>query len=104
MYIICQNRLTGADISVVIREALMCPIRKIQTATHFKKVTGPSRRDPNRVIDDLLTPCLSDDPNGIKMTWMDIDGDKLLEPVITQVSRSVIFYSFKNENVLSLFY
>lgn len=29
---------SGADIHVWIRDALMQPIRKIQTATHFKKV------------------------------------------------------------------
>lgn len=28
---------SGADISTVVRDALMQPIRKIQNATHFKK-------------------------------------------------------------------
>lgn len=27
---------SGADISVVVREALMMPVRKVQTSTHFK--------------------------------------------------------------------
>lgn len=29
---------SGADISVIVRDALMQPIRKVQSATHFKKV------------------------------------------------------------------
>lgn len=34
------NRYTGADISVAIRDALMEPVRRIQSATHFKKVSS----------------------------------------------------------------
>jgi SpoVK/Ycf46/Vps4 family AAA+-type ATPase len=29
---------SGADISIVVRDALMQPVRKVQNATHFKKV------------------------------------------------------------------
>lgn len=29
---------SGADISVLVRDALMQPVRKVQSATHFKKV------------------------------------------------------------------
>ncbi len=29
---------SGADISVIVRDALMQPIRKVQTSTHFKCV------------------------------------------------------------------
>lgn len=29
---------SGADISVLVRDALMWPVRKVQSATHFKKV------------------------------------------------------------------
>lgn len=30
---------SGADISVIVRDALMQPVRKVQSATHFKKVS-----------------------------------------------------------------
>jgi len=30
---------SGADIQLVVRDALMQPIRKVQTATHFKDVS-----------------------------------------------------------------
>jgi len=75
---------SGADISIVVRDALMSPIRLIQSATHFKRVSGPSRKDPNKIVHDLLTPCSPGDPGAVVMTWVDIDGEKLLEPVITK--------------------
>ena len=31
---------SGADIQVVVRDALMQPVRKVQTATHFRQVSG----------------------------------------------------------------
>ncbi|KAM4557137.1 vacuolar protein sorting-associated protein 4B isoform 1-T1 [Fundulus diaphanus] len=74
---------SGADISVIVRDALMQPVRKVQSATHFKRVRGPSRSDPNAIIDDLLTPCSPGDPNAIEMTWMEVPGEKLLEPVVS---------------------
>lgn len=75
---------SGADIGIVVRDALMSPIRLIQNATHFKKVRGPSRKDPSVIVNDLLQPCSPGDPGAIEMTWMEIDGDKLLEPLITK--------------------
>lgn len=34
-----SERYSGADISIVVREALMLPVRKVQTSTHFKYVS-----------------------------------------------------------------
>ena len=76
---------SGADIGIVVREALMMPIRKVQTATHFKLVSGPSPTDPNTIMNDLLTPCGPRDPGAREMSWMDVPGDKLMEPRV-QVS------------------
>uniref|UniRef100_A0A8B9J5U6 vesicle-fusing ATPase n=1 Tax=Astyanax mexicanus TaxID=7994 RepID=A0A8B9J5U6_ASTMX len=73
---------SGADISIIVRDALMQPVRKVQSATHFKKVRGPSRSNPSMTVDDLLTPCSPGDPAAIEMTWMDVPGDKLLEPIV----------------------
>ncbi|KPP58023.1 vacuolar protein sorting-associated protein 4B-like, partial [Scleropages formosus] len=74
---------SGADISIIVRDALMQPVRKVQSATHFKQVRGPSRQDPNDLVDDLLTPCSPGDPNAIEMTWMEVPGEKLLEPIVS---------------------
>lgn len=73
---------SGADISIVVREALLNPIRKIQQATHFKKVRGPSRDDPNVIVDDLLTPCSPGESGAIEMSWTDVPGDKMHEPKV----------------------
>lgn len=73
---------SGADISIVVREALLNPIRKIQQATHFKKVRGPSRDDPDVIVDDLLTPCSPGEAGAIEMSWLDIAGDKMCEPKV----------------------
>jgi len=74
---------SGADISVLVRDSLMQPVRKVQTATHFKKVRGPLPNDPDTIVDDLYTPCSPGDPNAIEMTWEQIEGSKLLEPIVT---------------------
>ena len=68
------------DISIMVREALMMPIRKLQAATHFKTVCGPCPKDSNETRDDLWTPCSPQDPGAQAMTWTDIEQDKLLEP------------------------
>ena len=75
---------SGADIGIVVREALMMPIRKVQMATHFKYASGPSPTDPEVTVEDLLTPCGPRDPGAMEMTWMQVPGDKLLEPRVTQ--------------------
>lgn len=74
---------SGADICIVVRDALMQPVRKVQSATHFKKVTGPSPLDASVICNDLLTPCSPGDPGALEMTWMDVPSDKLNEPPVT---------------------
>lgn len=92
MYIIL-NRYSGADISIVVRDALMQPVRKVQTATHFKRTSGPSRSDPNVTVNDLLTPCSPGSPGAKEMSFMDVPSDKLLEPPVSMVC--CLFWSYK---------
>lgn len=79
-------RYSGADISIVVRDALMQPVRKVQTATHFKRISGPSRSDPNVIVNDLLTPCSPGSPGAAEMSFMDVPSDKLLEPPVSMVN------------------
>jgi len=74
---------SGSDVSIIVRDAMMQPVRAVQTATHFKRVSGPDRNDPTKLIHDYLTPCSPGDPDAKEMTWVDVDGSKLKEPEIT---------------------
>ncbi|KAM9442929.1 LOW QUALITY PROTEIN: solute carrier family 6 member 4a [Salvelinus alpinus] len=86
---------SGADISIIVRDALMQPVRKVQSATHFKKVRGPSCTNSQLTVDYLLTPCLP----SIELTWMDVPSAKLLEPTVCMHSAitSTLRWLLKNE-------
>jgi len=43
-------------------------------------------------VDDLLTPCSPGDPQAIEMTWMDVPGEKLLEPIVSMVSMFLVLF------------
>lgn len=75
-------RYSGADIGIVVRDALMQPIRKVQCATHYKWVEAPDHKDATKTR-KYLTPCSPGDPAGKPMTWLDVSGDDLLEPPLT---------------------
>ncbi|KAI8065933.1 P-loop containing nucleoside triphosphate hydrolase protein [Gongronella butleri] len=72
---------SGSDIAILVRDALMQPIRKVQMATHFKWVNAPSRNTNENT--PHLTPCSPGDPEAQEMTWVDIEPDQLLEPELT---------------------
>lgn len=76
---------SGADIGIVVREALMMPVRKVQSATHFKLVSGVSPLDPSQVVSDLLTPCSPGDPGAMEMSWSNVPSDKLKEPPVSMI-------------------
>lgn len=67
---------SGHDIAVVVRDALMQPIRKIQQATHFKKVLLEDGSEK-------LTLCSPGDDGAIEMSWQNVETDQLLEPDLT---------------------
>lgn len=75
-------RYSGADVGIVVRDALMQPIRKVQSATHYKWVEAPDRNDGNKTR-KYLTPCSPGDPAAKPMTWLEINGDDLMEPPLT---------------------
>jgi len=81
---------SGSDIAVVVRDALMEPVRKVQMATHFKKVIAPDRTDGTK-IREYLTPCSPGDPQAMEKTWMDVQPDELMEPplVVSDFVRAV---------------
>lgn len=74
---------SGSDISILVRNALMEPVRTCQIATHFKRVTGPTMEDSDIISDDMLTPCSPGALNAIEMTLTQVDPHRLLPPVVS---------------------
>lgn len=70
---------SGADIGVVCREALLRPIRRLGTATHFKRVQNPKPDGPRQ----LWLACSPGDREGVEMTLDQIESEELCEPPVT---------------------
>ena len=48
---------SGSDISIAVQDALMQPVRKIQMATHYKKVTHPDVQSEMQLcLTNLIRP------------------------------------------------
>jgi len=62
---------SGSDITIVVKEAMMMPVRRCQTATRFIKTP-----------DGLFTPTFPSDPNGIDMSLMQMNPSQLKAPDI----------------------
>lgn len=69
---------SGADMNILVRQAIMEPVRKCKNATHFKTVIGDDG-------EEKLTPCSPGDPDPtrVETTLMKIDPKKLLPPQAT---------------------
>lgn len=67
---------SGSDIAVLVREALMQPVRRVMNATHFKQV----RVDKDGEEKTMFTPCSPGDADALEMSWADVGSDELLEP------------------------
>lgn len=70
---------SGADVQVLVRDALLQPIRRCSSATHFKRVPDAAQV--------LWTPCSPGDPDPTKKecSLMDIDPKELAPPIVTMV-------------------
>ncbi len=78
-----SENFSGADIQIVVRDALMQPIRRVQVATHFKTLSAPDRDDPSKMRDNYLIPCSPGDPEAIELNWMDAEPELLWEPPVS---------------------
>ncbi|KND02429.1 AAA family ATPase VPS4 [Spizellomyces punctatus DAOM BR117] len=64
---------SGSDIAVVVRDALMEPVRKVQTATHFKQIGGGK-----------WMPCSPGEYGAVEKSWTVLEGHELEEPPLTE--------------------
>ena len=69
---------SGSDMSVLVRDAIMEPVRKCQDATHFKLVSGMNTKGQMR--SDMLTPCSPGLAGAQRMDLMDVD--RLVVPLL----------------------
>ena len=75
--------MSGSDLNVAARDAIMAPVRNLQDATHFKYVDVPDPANPGQTLRGMLTSCSPGDPQAREMTLMDVPSDKLLPPPVT---------------------
>eukprot|EP00754_Rhynchopus_humris_P036515 Rhum_TRINITY_DN18637_c0_g1::Rhum_TRINITY_DN18637_c0_g1_i1::g.167967::m.167967/K12196/VPS4; vacuolar protein-sorting-associated protein 4 len=88
------DRYSGSDISVLVRSALMEPVRTLQLATHFKEVNGPDPDDPTKTVSTRLVPCSPGDPDGKEMTLFKLPNPKMVMP--PDVSMDDFLRAFRN--------
>eukprot|EP00945_MAST-04E_sp_MAST-4E-sp1_P003252 g3252.t1 len=69
---------SGSDISVVVREALMEPLRRCQIAQFFRKI-----KDPESTVGHWYMPCDSNSPGAEKKTLMEVGSEELKCPDVT---------------------
>ncbi|KAH7116603.1 P-loop containing nucleoside triphosphate hydrolase protein [Dactylonectria estremocensis] len=66
---------SGSDIANLVQDALMMPVKKVHSATHFRKV-----RDHEG---EWYMPCSPDSNGAIPMKWSQIPGRQLKEPPLS---------------------
>lgn len=71
---------SGSDIAIVVRDAIMQPVRTLQQATLFKPVKV--KQESGSIV-TKLTPCSPGDPEGQEMSLMDVKGDELEVPPVS---------------------
>ncbi|CAF3360757.1 unnamed protein product [Rotaria socialis] len=74
-----SDHYSGADIAVVCREALLRPIRRLGSATHFKRVQNPSPNGPRL----LWLACSPGDTDAVELKLDGINSEELCEPPVT---------------------
>ncbi len=70
---------SGSDIAVIIKEAMMMPLRRCQNATRFKIVY----RDLEGEYESYYLPTYPSDPAGIETNLNEIEPSRLLAPDVT---------------------
>ncbi|KAK7018304.1 Vps4 C terminal oligomerization domain-containing protein [Favolaschia claudopus] len=71
---------SGADIQIVVQDALMQPIRKLIAATHFKPAMTGGEMSPDESVKWIF--CSPEDPEAVEKSWT---TEELFEPKITLV-------------------
>lgn len=68
---------SGADMSILVRDAIYEPVRRCRRAKFFKRVSKTGADD---VAGEFWTPCSPGDPQRVEKSLMEINGKELREP------------------------
>ncbi|CAN8072574.1 unnamed protein product [Agarophyton chilense] len=76
-----SNGYSGSDIAILCRDALMQPVRTLQNASFFKKITVEDKGQSKT----KYTPCSPGDPDRIEMNLMKVKAEELLVPAVKRI-------------------
>jgi len=79
---------SGSDISNVVQDALMMPMKKVTIATHYRQVLHHGV--------EKWTPCSPNDPDAIAMSWKQVPSKKMLEPPVQAADVLAVLKKFKS--------
>lgn len=83
---------SGADIGILVRDAIMQPVRTLQNAEFFKRVQVEGE-DGNVVY--KMAACSPGDADGREMTLMDVEPDELAVPAVRRCDFDMALSSTK---------
>lgn len=83
---------SGSDVAIVVRDAIMQPVRKLQQARFFKRVQV-TQEDGSIV--KKMTPCSPSDPDREEKSLMDVKGDELEVPPVSVLDFEIALESTK---------
>eukprot|EP00049_Salpingoeca_infusionum_P010447 m.179638 g.179638 ORF g.179638 m.179638 type:complete len:436 (+) comp14643_c0_seq2:276-1583(+) len=78
---------SGADIGIVVRDAIMEPVRRVQIATYFQPVVGRERLNEDGVMErpegTFYQPCSETAPQAFKARWTELEPEQIQEEPVT---------------------
>lgn len=77
---LATDNYSGADISVLVRDAIMEPIRKVQTATHFKQLDDQS--DSKIPVCKVWVSCSPGDEDAVEKDWTELNPEEIRETYV----------------------
>lgn len=83
---------SGADIGILVRDAIMQPVRTLQNAEFFKWIMV---EEEGQGMVKRLAPCSPGDPDGQKMSLMSVTPEELHVPVVSRRDFEVALASTK---------